>query len=116
MDTNARRAFKELPRAQRVELFKLAEKGEQHPDTNVVEAARAWANDPGWNRLTNQLPGWLLPLAGIVYTALGILLGLPIELALCGIVVLAIGLFGWISTAAARRVRKIYPDRPQSAA
>lgn len=113
---SVRRAFRELSRTQRVELFKLAQRGEQHPDPSVAKAARAWANDPGWNRRSNRLPGWLLPLTGLAYTVLGILLGLPIGLALCGIVVLVIGLLGWVSTGAARQLRKVYADhRPVAA-
>lgn len=96
----------------RREVFRLAATGQRHPDTDVAEAAATWAYAPGWNRLANRIPGWILPALGVLIGAVFIVVHLPLMCIAAGVVVV-FGLLGWFSATAARRLRRIYrPPAP----
>lgn len=113
-----------LTREQRRSLFRLAQQGRTDPDVEVRAAAYEWSHDPRWNRLTNRLPGWLLPATGAVLAAAFIVAsvalrapsGPTVVLGLGCAAVVAMGLLGWLSTSNARAFRTLYPAAPTSAA
>lgn len=102
--------FKSMGRDNRREVMRLASAGERHPDTAIAAAAYRWSHAKRWNSLANRLPGWLLPSVGVIYILLAILTGLPLWLGIGGVVVVAFGLLGWISTSGARALRAVYVD------
>jgi hypothetical protein len=110
--------LKALGREKRAEVFRLANKGERHPDPVVALAASRWSHAERWNSLPNRAPGWLLPLVGILFIVLALAAPVPLLHLLSplfvvgGVVVVVCGVLGWISTSSARTLRAIYPEEP----
>lgn len=103
--------FKSLSREKRSEVFRLAAKGEAHPDPSVAAAAYRWSNAERWNSLANRLPGWLLPSAGIAVTVLILVTALPPVFITGGVLVFALGCLGWTSSSAARSLRAVCSEQ-----
>jgi hypothetical protein len=106
-----------LPADQRLELLRLAKRGERHPDPAVAAVAHRWSHGPDRHRWWNRVPGWLLPLAAALVATAGIVCGvvdlipMPLALVLAAVdlVPLCGGLLAWNSMAAARALRALYP-------
>lgn len=100
--------FKSLSREQRSEVARLADKGERHPDPAVAAAVYSWSHAERWNKLPNRLPGWLLPSVGILFVVLALITALPTVFIIGGLLVVVLGVLGWIGTSSARTVRNVY--------
>jgi len=111
VDLPSRGEWKRLGAPTRREVFRLANAGERHPDRDVAEAAAIWAHDPRWNRLSNRIPGWVLPSLGVLLGVVCLVLQMPVLCIGAGLVIV-FGLLGWVSTAAARALRRVY-ERPR---
>ena len=101
-------AWKTVSREDRREVFRLANSGQQHPDPAVAEAAYEWSYRSSWNGLANRLPGWLLPAIGAMLLVVIIVIQMPPFLVVGAVAVIIFGLLGWLSTAAAAKVRAAY--------
>lgn len=110
MGSQSRVEWKRLGARARREIFRLANAGERHPDPHVAEAAAIWAHSPRWNRLSNRIPGWVLPSVGVLLGVVFLVLQVPLLCVGAGLVVI-LGLLGWVSTAGARALRTVY-ERP----
>ncbi|HWU32798.1 MAG TPA: hypothetical protein VN108_07990 [Marmoricola sp.] len=102
--------FKSMGRDNRREVMRLAGAGKRHANPDIAAAAYSWSHAKRWNSLANRLPGWLLPCVGMIYIFFAVLMGLPLWLGIGGMVVVVVGLLGWISTSSARALRAIYFD------
>lgn len=110
-------AWKAVSPQDRREVFLLAKSGTPHPDAEVADAAYALAHSDVWDRIWNRVPGWLLPVVGLVFLllslALGTALGAPAFFFLVfpvafGVVIL-LGLLGWQVRSEAAQLRRVYP-------
>lgn len=99
-----------MGRDNRREVIRLAGAGKRHADPDIAAATHRWSHAKRWNSLANRLPGWLLPCVGMIYIFLAVLIGLPLWLGIGGMVVVVVGLLGWISTSSARALRAVYFD------
>lgn len=107
---SARRAWKALPRTERVEVRERALAGQRHPDPAVAAVADAWARGffaAGW---WNRVPGWLLPVVGVAI-AVADWFVFP-WLALGGVVVTILGLLGWSTRRLAASIVALPDDQP----
>lgn len=109
----------DLPTATRVEVVRLAGRGEAHPDPAVRRAAHEWATMPSWSSRANRLPGWTLPAAAAVLGVLLVVVGLAVAapwpmivvLVAAAVVALVLGLLGANARSSAAAVRAV-ADRP----
>ncbi|GAA4351835.1 hypothetical protein GCM10023087_19600 [Microbacterium rhizosphaerae] len=113
MASRNRVEWKRLGAPARREVFRLANTGERHPDPQVAEAAAIWAHSPRWDRLSNRIPGWVLPSVGALFGVVCLLLQMPLLCIAAGLVIV-FGLLGWVSTAGARALRRVY-EQPGAA-
>ncbi len=99
--------WKTMGKERRIEVLQLASRGERHPDPEIAAAAADWSNGERWDRLSNRLPGWLLPGVGALEAAMALVIGLNPVFVVGGAVVVLMGCLGWMATSAARKVRRL---------
>ncbi|MCW2502778.1 MAG: hypothetical protein JWO79_1062 [Actinomycetia bacterium] len=94
----ARRAVRAIPRATRIEVLRLAQRGERYPDPAVAAAAERYARLE-FTPWPASAPSPLLPALGVLVVAAGFLGSdsLPLVLGVCvGVPVVLVGGLAWL--------------------
>src|SRR5665647_2737664 len=107
----AKAAWNRVAASDRRDVIRLSRHGEQHADSEVAAAAFAWSHRESLNSWANTRPGWLLPSLGLVLLLVSLVAHFPVIFSVSSVIVLVLGLLGWISVASAAAIRRVYNAR-----